>query len=157
MANPLTGEFDVVAEFATPAVNRVLAAMHRAERFPHSMSLRVDDTPPHRRPDISVVLGTADLFGDPPANQNLIGAFGPWPGRLVATSAATGLHDIVVNPDALGAEVGPLVPSHLQGRAQLQLAPPAIEVTGATGANITVKIPVRARYFPDAGTSPAAE
>jgi hypothetical protein len=28
MANGLTGEFDVVAEFSIPAVNRLLAAMH---------------------------------------------------------------------------------------------------------------------------------
>ncbi len=28
MANDLTGDFDVVAEFTLPAANRVLAAMH---------------------------------------------------------------------------------------------------------------------------------
>ncbi|HMF40048.1 MAG TPA: TlpA disulfide reductase family protein [Polyangia bacterium] len=156
MANALTGEFDVVAEFATLAANRVLAAMHRAERFPHSMSLRVDDNPVPQRPGASIVLGVVDEFGGPPANQNLIGAAAFKPGRLAATSAAVALLDPVVNADAVAVEVPP-VPSHLQGRAQLQLAPPTIEVAGATGASITVKIPVRARYFPDANTSPAAE
>ncbi|MDQ3242230.1 MAG: hypothetical protein M3Q09_00655 [Gemmatimonadota bacterium] len=48
MANDLTGDFDVVAQFAIPAVDRVLAAMHRIERFPHSIALRVDDNPPTR-------------------------------------------------------------------------------------------------------------
>jgi hypothetical protein len=38
MANDLTGDFDVVAEFAIFAVNRVLAAMHRAQRIPHSQN-----------------------------------------------------------------------------------------------------------------------
>jgi len=33
MANDLTGNFDVVAEFAVAAANRVLAAMHCSERF----------------------------------------------------------------------------------------------------------------------------
>ena len=43
MANQLTGDFDVVAEFGIPAANRLLAAMHRSGRFPHSATLRVDD------------------------------------------------------------------------------------------------------------------
>src|SRR4051794_21528857 len=43
MANDLTGDFDVVAEFSIPAANRVLAAMHRGRRVPHSWTLRVDD------------------------------------------------------------------------------------------------------------------
>ena len=46
MANDLTGDFDVVAEFSIPAANRVLAAMHRGKRFPHSMSTRVNLPPP---------------------------------------------------------------------------------------------------------------
>ena len=54
MANSLTGDFDVVAEFAIGAANRVIAAMHRAERFLHSTSVRVEDTsrPGHRDPSI---------------------------------------------------------------------------------------------------------
>ena len=157
MANALTGDFDVVAEFATQAVNRVLAAMHSAERFPHSMSLRVDDNPPRPRPGVSVVYGITDGFGVPPANQNLIGTAGTFPGRLAATGAAIALLDPVVNSAPTFVEVAPGPPSHFQGRAQLQMAPPTIEVAGVTGSNITVRIAVRARYFPDANTSPAAE
>ena len=40
MANELTGDFDVVFQFAVSAVNRILAAMHQLERFPHSISGR---------------------------------------------------------------------------------------------------------------------
>ncbi len=43
MANDLTGDYDVAVEFTIPAANRVLAAMHRGQRFPHSLSLRVYD------------------------------------------------------------------------------------------------------------------
>jgi hypothetical protein len=46
MANDLTGDFDVVAQFTAGAANRTLAAMHRAERFPHSLTFRVQDVAP---------------------------------------------------------------------------------------------------------------
>ncbi len=63
MANGLTGDFDVVAEFAVPAVNRVLAAMHLFERFPHSLTARVDDNPPPgSRPKRPTVVGLIDAF-----------------------------------------------------------------------------------------------
>ena len=39
MANDLTGDFDVVAEFRIPAANRVLAAMHRGNRFSETFAL----------------------------------------------------------------------------------------------------------------------
>ena len=50
MANALTGDFDVVAEFAMPAANRVLATLHRGERVPHSVSVRVDAPQPAGHP-----------------------------------------------------------------------------------------------------------
>ena len=78
MANNLTGDFDVVAEFAIPAVDRVLAAMHRAERFPHSLSLRVDDNPPpgsmNPRPSI---VASVDSFGDATVDHSRLGALVP--------------------------------------------------------------------------------
>src|SRR5713101_5322856 len=129
MANDLTGDFDVVAEFTTLAVNRVLAAMHRVERFPHSMSVRVDDNPP---PGSQVV------------RPSVVGA---WT-HLEMRPATTTISERPATP---------VVPSKLQGRAQLQLAPPTIEVTGASGSNITVKLEVMSRYFPDPHTPPVAE
>ena len=44
MANDLTGDFDAVVQFSVGAADRVLAAMHRGNRFPHSLSTRVSDT-----------------------------------------------------------------------------------------------------------------
>ena len=45
MANPLTGDYDVVVQFSTGAVNRILAAMHSGNRLLHSLSTRIDDNP----------------------------------------------------------------------------------------------------------------
>ena len=49
MSNDLTGDYDVVVQFSTGAVNRVLAAMHRGNRLLHSVSTRVDDNPAFSR------------------------------------------------------------------------------------------------------------
>src|SRR6266849_4804079 len=158
MANDLTGDFDVVAEFTTLAVNRVLAAMHRVERFPHSMSVRVDDNPP---PGSQVVrpsvVGSVDTFGDATVNHHHIGTPGDLLGQSSATDPRYWALDGVVNTNVVGAFDPPVVPSKLQGRAQLQLAPPTIEVTGAAGSNITVRLEVMSRYFPDPHTPPVAE
>ena len=79
MANNLTGDFDIVAQASMAATNRVRAAMHRVERFPHSLSLRVDDTPPKFpggfRP---TMVGVLDEFGDPTPNHDHI----HWPDAL---------------------------------------------------------------------------
>ena len=158
MANDLTGDFDVVAEFAIPAANRVLAAMHRRERFLHSVTLRVDDNPPRGSQVVRpTVVGSVDTFGDPTVDHTRIGNPIPLPGQLSATNPIYSLLDPVVNTGLLVATEGTIVPSHLQGRAQLQLAPPAIEVPDASGKNITVRLDIMGRYFPDPHTSPLAE
>ena len=159
MANILTGDFDVVAEFALPAINRVLAAMHQCERFPHSVSLRVDDNPlPGRRLPAPAVTSVLDAFGDPIANHRQIGGLlGVAAGATNAASVARGLGGIV-NPIAGGVFAPPQIePSHIQGRAQLQLFPPTIDVPDATGVNLSVTMNVMARYFPDPQTAPLAE
>src|SRR4029077_21096659 len=158
MANDFTGDFDVVAEFAIPAVDRVLAAMHRAERFPHSLSLRVDDNPPPGskagRP--SIVAGV-DSFGDATVDHSRLGAVVPLAAASAAASRFSPGLDSVVNPDLLSAYDPPVVPSHLQGRAQLQLAAPTIELNDPSGKNLKVKLNVMARYFPDPGTARLTE
>jgi len=49
MSNELTGDYDVVVQFSTGAVNRILAAMHSGNRLLHSLSARVDDNPAFSR------------------------------------------------------------------------------------------------------------
>jgi cytochrome c biogenesis protein CcmG, thiol:disulfide interchange protein DsbE len=157
MPNNLTGEFDVVAEFAIPAANRLLAAMHRCERLLHSISVRVDDNPPPGSKVKPVIVGAVDSFGEVIVNQNQVGKPNPWPGPLAATDPVYSGLDLLVNTNLAGAFDPPVVPSHLQGVAQLQLAPPTIEVPDASGANITVRMPIMSRYFPDLHTAPAAQ
>jgi peroxiredoxin len=158
VANDLTGDFDVVAEFAVPAVNRVLAGMHRAQRFLHSVSLRVDDNPP---PGSQVprptVVGSVDGFGEPIVNHTLIGPPVPLPGQLSATNPIYALLDPVVNTGLLVDTNGRVVPSRLQGRVQMQLGPPTFEVSDASGKNITARLEIMTRYFPDPHTTPLAE
>ena len=156
MANDLTGDFDVVAEFAIPAANRVIAAMHRVERMLHTMSVRVkDDSRPDRGFDPSIV-AVVDMFGDASVNHDVIPT-GTWPPPISVPGAHFGGLDHIVNGDFVGVHVEPIVPSRLQGRAQLQLSPPTISVTDASGKKVTLEMSLRARYFPDANTPRVAE
>jgi peroxiredoxin len=154
MANNLTGDFDVVAEFAILAVDRLLAGMHQTGRFLHSMSVRVDDNPQPNKPGLPVVVGTVDAFGAAVANQRRIGISNPSPGPSSATSAAV---LTLLNADELVAEEPEIVPSHISGVAQLQLFPPTIAVPDASGTNLTIRMNLMARFFPDKGTAPLAE
>src|SRR6266480_5223239 len=77
MANDLTGDFDVVAQFSLGAANRVLAAMHAVGRLPHSWSLRVDDYThfTFRPGDVVKVTGVraaVDRFGEPVTNPTVV-------------------------------------------------------------------------------------
>lgn len=157
MPNDLTGDFDVVAEFAIPAVNRVLASMHRSERFLHSLTAHVDDNRLPGTKDIPTISGGLDRFGDAIVDHTVIGPTSILPGQLVTTHPATSLLDSIVNEDVVGANVEPVVPSHLQGRAQLQLSPPTIEVPDGSGTRLRVRMQIMSRYFPDPQTSPLPE
>ncbi|HEV8217972.1 MAG TPA: hypothetical protein VGP95_19105, partial [Gemmatimonadaceae bacterium] len=150
MANNLTGDFDIVAQVSIPAANRLLAAMHRVARFPHSLSLRVDDTPPRFPGDFHpTMVGVLDEFGDPNPDHNQV----HWPGSLAGEGIAgvPGLVDAgaIVNLGALLVDGPQLVPSHVAGRAQVQVSPPTVEVADASGTRIRARLGVRVRYFPD--------
>lgn len=157
MANTLTGDFDVVFEFAVLAVNRLLAAMHQTGRFLHSMSVRVDDSPHPTRPGWPVVLGTVDAFGDVLANHRSIGHPNPFPGAAAATDPAYSRVGVLLNPDVLVAAQPQIVPSHISGVAQLQLFPPTVAVPDASGMSLTVRMNLMARFIPDKNTAPLAE
>ena len=158
MPNPLTGDFDVVAQFSIPAANRVLAAMHRVDRFPHSMSIRVKDIRRPRRDAVDPsIVETVDRFGDPVSDQDRIGNPNPFPGLLASTDSVYFALDPIVNIGNAGLLEEPIQPSNLQGRAQIQVFPPTIEVADSSGTNINVNLEMLSRYLPDKDTSPAAE
>ena len=152
MPNELTGDFDVVAEFAIPAANRVLAAMHRVERFAHSFALRVDDNRPPGPPTTDpAIFGSVDSFGEATLDHDKIPPPPPH-GTFNPSSPAFLLLDSIVNVDLSGGTKGPVEPSRLQGRAQLQLSPPTIDVTDTSGKRVTVRMGLMSRYFPDPHT-----
>jgi len=72
MANDLTGDYDVVAEFTLGAANQVLAAMHSGNRLPHSWSLLVDAK------GKQVIVSGTDVYGDAVTGPV---ALAPGPGR----------------------------------------------------------------------------
>lgn len=157
MANQLTGDFDVVAQFSLPAVNRILAAMHAIKRFPHSLSLRVDDIPqpPDRfRPPVFEII---DVLGESVAHPNRIRLPELVSTQPKAPGSAFSRFDGIVNISEHGLQLPPFVPSELRGRAQLQFSPPTVEFADATAAKIRVRMQVKARYFADPNSPPAAE
>jgi peroxiredoxin len=157
MANALTGDFDVVAEFAMPAANRVLATLHRGERVPHSVSVRVDDTPqPAGHPIPPVLVASASSLGVATANHQMIGPGHTLQGAAAVASFGLSQLDAIVNIDA-GAIIVKPQPSNLRGSAQVQIASPTLDVPDGSGSRLSAKIEVRARYFPDPQTSPLAE
>jgi hypothetical protein len=158
MPNDLTGDFDVIAQFGVPAVDRILAAMHSVERFPHSLTLRVDDFKSPERPFPGPsVIGVVDEFGDAVANQQHIGRPHIPPEFLGTGDSTASRLDAIVNLHDLLVDVIDIEPSNLKGRAQLQLAPPVIEILDNSGSNVTVRIDLMARYFPDPGSPRVAE
>jgi len=152
MANELTGDYDVVAEFTVAAVNRVMAGMHRGNRFPHSMSVRVDENPKSKKSMSSIV----DRYGDAITDQVRLGQAGRSGGATSIPPHADVIVrnlDPVVNdrrrdtfPDPIG------LLSFLQGIAQLQLGAPTIDLPADASATATVRTPVMLRYFPDPGS-----
>jgi peroxiredoxin len=154
MANALTGDFDVVAQFSITAVNRVLAAMHQTERFLHTISAHIDDNPHPGRPTI---VGVVDAFGDALANQLSIGSPSPSTGPAALTDPVRSRLGTLLNPDVVGFGQPPITPSHMSGNVQLQVFPPTLVSPTAAGGNLTMKTNLVARYFPDAGSAPLAE
>src|SRR5262245_4607939 len=110
MANDLTGEFDVVAEFSLHAADRMLASMHRSERFLHSIATRVDDTLVD--PNHASVLNGVDAFGTAIANQLQIGnGGGP---RRPPTLTSLLILDDIVNTNVGVLQIPPIQPSLLK-------------------------------------------
>ena len=159
MAN-LTGDFDVIAQFAVPAVNRILAAMHRVERFPHSIAMRVDDTTRTGHDfDWPTLVGVVDAFGEAVSDHSSIRN----PGLAdlsnlgIGTGGRSAARDAIVNVEVAGILGEMLEPSHLKGKAQAQLSPPTIEINDTSGTKLTVRIGMMSRYMPDPGTPQLAQ
>lgn len=178
MPNDLTGDFDVVAEFTLGAANRILAAMHRGGRLPHSWSLRVDDFPHLAHPINPAGMTTGiravvDSVGEPstdPAAVTRVGvalknaaAFSAGAASLSTdipvniprqpadnASGAVGALDHGFDPENVG--VIPRPAPHLVGTAQLQLGSPTVTLTENSDRSVVIHTPIMARYIRDPDT-----
>ena len=157
MANSITGDFDVVAEFSTGAVNRVLAAMHQTERFLHSMSAHVDDNLHPNEPVGPTVVGVVDGFGDAIADPRHMGTPNPSPGGAAGNNPIVSRLGVVVNPGALVFAPPQIIPSHISGVVQMQFSPPTLADPQTPEAPLTVTTNVMVRFIPDKGSAPLAE
>ncbi len=132
MANDLTGDFDVVVQFSKHAVERVLAAMHRGNRFPHTLSLRVTDShKAHGLPGrVLVTVSVVDKFGNPTVNPALLSP--PLSSlRLIPPSNPlfSALDALANAPRRVHSEAPGLGDyTGLEGGAQLQLSTPKITI-----------------------------
>ncbi len=158
MSNELTGDFDVVVEFTIGAANRVLAAMHRGERFPHSLTLRVDDSPPRselpfQRVAVSIVdkYGLAAVVTHPTTSPPILGRVAGPRAPLLPRNIPFADLEYVVNDRPIGVHLAQEF-SHLRGRTQLQLSAPTIELPGQSGTRARILISMMAQYFPDPDT-----
>jgi len=156
MANDLTGDFDVVAEFSLPAANRVLAAMHRGQRIPHSLSLSVVDShkvhglPGKTMVALSVVDGLGNalvnpvLLAQPRSSLRLISPSNPLFSALDALANAP--RRVHSEAPGFGDYTG------LEGRAQLQLGAPTMTIPDQLGTHMIVHMQMMARWLADPNT-----
>jgi len=162
MANDLTGDFDVVAEFTLDAANRVLAAMHRGKRFPHSLTLRIRDThkPFSLHDRVLTAVSVVDRLGEAAANPalaarqssvtaGLLHPSNPLFSELDATANAP--RKPTSEEPGLGDYTG------LEGIAQLQVSTPKITIPDQSGTRLTVHMRTMARWVADPGTAAMPE
>ena len=167
MANALTGDFDVVAEFTLGAANRVLAAMHCGGRLPHSWSLRVSEYVYHqldpRKLGATGVRHYVDTAGKPIVNPLAVAraaaresvAQAPRPSCPEPETPVNIPKPVPIHAAARsGILVGPgspidLFPKHLNGVAQLQLGVPTVSLAANSDSEVTIHTYVLAHYLAD--------
>ena len=139
MSNPLTGEFDVVAEFGVDAVNRILAAQHQQDGadqvYPHNIRTVI------RSGIAPGVRGIAEIQISPPVVTFPVEA---------------------VNRVFLAAHAETIAPSLLTNRLDdaptVVVAFPDVDrfFDGGT-SRVTVHFEIRVRFRPDPGSADAPE
>jgi len=178
VSNNLTGDYDALAAFSLDAVDRVLAAMHRGKRLPHSLSMYVSDEP-HINLGMTAV-SMLDKFGDVLSDTRRVkaGALavvarskGPIPQEVLRNvdpvvnlrPSSSGTREIQLPGVDLAAGidiVGPgIIPGgadsdFLFGVAQLQLGPPTMQIPSNRSDRAEIHTPVTIRYIGDAHSRP---
>jgi peroxiredoxin len=166
MSNALTGDYDVVVEITTEAIDRLLANIHQtgdsgSPKFLHSATGRVGDPTLTK---FSVAEGfllqnfgdkIADINSVPPATlqnleQDLLAV------QSGSNKVAKHIGGLLSSETAesIGSIVGAVVDIKLvRGSAQVQVGSPGISINAGSTGEITVSAPIRARYIPDPNTA----
>jgi hypothetical protein len=156
MSNPLTGDWEAVVQIATRQLNGLLGALHQnadqdaALKLLHSTSARI---------------------GDPPSQDPEVGPFGEWVLAQQRAASGLGLDDLRDHLTATalpGAaklltaafdefdnwEVDlPDDPDVVRGLVRLQVSNVTISVPNGSSSEVTIHASIRARYYPDPGTT----
>lgn len=168
MANSLTGDFDVVVEVGVPTINRLLAAHHQAERYPHSFAGRIVDAPPKKPVSIQHVVRTTEEPRLMMTNYNPVDCRPQntmhYSGGVAAASGNIGLQSGLLTSQFGSSFQEPLrtygaIPllndyTNIQGYAEAQMSPPSITLSSNPEPRVNLYYQIMARFNPDTG-SPA--
>jgi peroxiredoxin len=165
MANLLTGDYEAVLQVAIRQLTGLLGTLHQngasqdnPMTLPHSEIGRIGD--PRRRPPDGGVLTDGGVFADwvteyqrggsgrglSDIQTGLIATAPPGAARLLTDAfAALRAGWIIVDP------VPP--PGLVRGMVKLQLSSVTIAVPEGSSSEVTVNAAIRARYYPDQGTT----
>ncbi len=172
MSNDITGDYDIVAQFSTDSISRILAAMHCGQRFPHSLSMLVDDLPISKLGIRAASI--VDKFGKAVTDWRRVKlasapsvSTGPLSEEMIRTvDPIVNWHSDLSSMESNQAQassalrVSSIVPSDssfMAGIAQLQLGPPIIALIPGQPSTAQVHMLAMIRYHANDDTLPLSE
>jgi thiol-disulfide isomerase/thioredoxin len=156
MSNPLTGDCEAVVQIATRQLNGLLGALHQ----------NADQDAP-----LKLLHSTSARIGDPPRREPEVGPFGEWVIAQQRAGSGLGLDDLRSQLTATAPpgtakllseafdefdnwEVElPDDPDVVRGLVRLQVSNVTISVPNGSSSEATIHASIRARYYPDPGTT----
>jgi len=148
MSNPLTGDFDLVAQFSIPTVNRILGSIHQkgdalndGVTFLHSFRARI----PQKQ---AAANSGKPVANNPAAGGGLTVAKNPGPGDGII--AAT-------NPGAGGGILNIPGQEHVEGIIEVQVSTPSVNLVAGSSTRVTVSYQIMAHYIADDPSSTVPE
>ena len=166
MANPLTGDYDVVVEIAVGAIDRILATAHQqsaseaaSPQFPYSLTARVGDRPKIVQFELAEAM-LEEYFGHGKVDIGSLSddVLAELQDQVaVAKTTRRKLADIADPSAATGPLVGAIENlaslSVVRGLARIQLGTPTLALTPGSSTKLSVRAQIRAAYYPDPGTN----
>ena len=148
MSNPLTGDFDLVAQFSIDTIERILATLHQRGdakneglTLLHSFRVRI----PKKKKTISDIFNQLPSTPTAPPKPAMTGGtpFKTGPtygdGGAVTTGPTYGDGGVVVTGD----------PKQVQGIVEVQVSTPSIALVSGSSSKVTISFQIMAHYIPD--------